>query len=158
MRNTKKLLTLKILIIAALILVIATPVFSASQTVRVWVEYKGGQGAMVRNALKGAGAQLHYQFDNLNSFVITLPKDNLDSLARNPHVASIEVDAERSLIEPKRMTIQDLPDPNNLGQTIPYGIDTVQARDVWDSDRDGVIDAGAPAGEGRMTCIIDTGY
>ena len=158
MRKTKKFLTLKMLIIATLIFMIATPVFSANQTVRVWVEYKGGQGAMVRNALKGAGAQIHYQFDHLNSFVVTIPKGDLDSLARNPHVASIEVDAERSLIEPKRMTIQDLPDPNNLGQTIPFGIDAVQARDVWDSNRDGVIDAGAPTGEGRVVCIIDTGY
>jgi hypothetical protein len=40
MRKTKKFLTLKMLIIAALILVIATPAFSANQTVRVWVEFE----------------------------------------------------------------------------------------------------------------------
>ena len=56
------------------------------------------------------------------------------------------------------MTIQDLPDPSNPGQIIPFGIDAVQARDVWDIDRDGNIDPDAPTGAGQMVCIIDTGY
>jgi serine protease len=33
----------------------------------------------------------------------------------------------------------------------------VQARDVWDSDRDGTVDAGAPTGAGRTVCVIDSG-
>ena len=34
----------------------------------------------------------------------------------------------------------------------------VQARDIWDTNRDGVVDGGAPTGAGRTVCIIDTGY
>lgn len=154
----KKFLTAKIAILAILILAIATPVFGAADTVRVWVEYKPGQSAQVRNTLNGVGAQFHFQFDRLNAFVVTVPGKALDSLARNPRVAGIEVDVERSLIEPKRMTVDDLPDPNHEGQTIPFGIDAVQARDVWDSDWDGIIDDGAPTGAGQTVCIIDTGF
>ena len=33
----------------------------------------------------------------------------------------------------------------------------VQARDVWDANRDGVVDAGAPSGAGITVCIIDSG-
>ncbi len=44
------------------------------------------------------------------------------------------------------------------GQIVPYGIDLVQARDVWDANRDGVVDAGAPTGANRTLCIIDSGY
>jgi subtilisin family serine protease len=36
-------------------------------------------------------------------------------------------------------------------------VDSVQARDVWDADRDGTIDYGAPTGAGRTVCIVDTG-
>ncbi|MCJ7700101.1 MAG: S8 family serine peptidase [Anaerolineales bacterium] len=158
MSKTKKFLYLKMILIAALILVIATPAFGSTNTARVWVTYKNGQGATVRNALNGMGAQFHYEFDHLNSYVVSVPEKALDSLTRNPHIAGIEVDVERSLIEPKQMALQDLPDLNNPGQTIPYGVDAVQARDVWDSDRDGAIDAGAPTGAGQVVCIIDTGF
>jgi subtilisin family serine protease len=40
---------------------------------------------------------------------------------------------------------------------VPYGIDMVQARDVWDSDRNGEVDLGAPTGKGIKVCIIDSG-
>ena len=40
---------------------------------------------------------------------------------------------------------------------MPYGIDMVQARDVWDANRDGAIDAGAPTGEGILVCVVDSG-
>jgi serine protease len=44
-----------------------------------------------------------------------------------------------------------------MGETVPYGIDAVQARDVWDANRDGQIDSGAPTGNGRLICVIDSG-
>lgn len=58
--------------------------------------------------------------------------------------------------EVEQKFLADTTDPN--GQTIPFGIDMVQARDIWDVDRDGVVDEGVPTGSGRTVCIIDTGY
>jgi subtilisin family serine protease len=46
----------------------------------------------------------------------------------------------------------------DAGQTVPYGIDMVQARDVWDANRDNVVDTGAPTGAGIKICIIDSGF
>jgi subtilisin family serine protease len=43
-------------------------------------------------------------------------------------------------------------------QVVPYGVDMVQARDIWDANRDGKIDKKAPTGAGRTVCIIDTGF
>ncbi|MDP0953309.1 S8 family serine peptidase, partial [Klebsiella pneumoniae] len=40
----------------------------------------------------------------------------------------------------------------------PWNIDQYQARDIWDRNRDNVIDAGAPDGSGMRFCIIDTGF
>lgn len=108
---------------------------------RVWVEFKPGQKSSVEKALRGAGAQFHYTFADLNAFVVSLPAAAIQGISRNPNVVSIEEDALR------------YPD----GQTVPYGIDMVQARDVWDANRDNVVDAGAPTGAGRLVCIIDSG-
>ena len=41
---------------------------------------------------------------------------------------------------------------------MPYGIDMVGARDVWDANRDGIVDLGAPTGANRKICIIDSGF
>jgi serine protease len=108
---------------------------------RVMVEFAPGRGAMVRSALNRAGGTVHHQFDHLNVIAVTLPTAALEGISRNPNVVSIAEDVPRY----------------PMGQTIPWGIDRVQARDVWDADRDGVIDAGAPSGAGVTVCIIDSG-
>jgi len=129
-----------------------------SDSVRVWVEYQIGHKGTVRAALQGAGAEFHYEFDDLDSFVVTLSGKSLKGISRNPYVVDVEEDAPRYLDKSKPMIINDIPDPNHADQTIPYGVDAVQARQIWDSDGDGEIDAGAPSGEGITVCIIDTGF
>jgi len=111
--------------------------------VRVLVEFQPGKKVAVSNALSAAGAQFHYTFDDLNTFAVSVPAAALDGLSHNPNIVSIEEDAPRFLY--------------GEGQTVPYGIDAVQARDVWDADRNGVIDDGAPTGAGRLVCVIDSG-
>jgi serine protease len=135
-----------ILILCALLVVVlagTTPGYTSTEEgmARVWVEFRPGTKANVERALKGAGAQFHYTFDELNAFAVSLPEKALGGIRRNPNVVMIEEDAKRY--------------PH--GQTVPYGIDMVQARDVWDANRDGVIDTGAPTGAGRLVCIIDSG-
>ncbi len=154
--------TLSVLIlISILALAIVSPALgSADDSVRVWIEYSQGRRAQVRQALAGAGAQFHYEFDSLQAFVVTLPANAMQRLSRNPNVLSVEVDAERTLVTPQRSSapqsaLGDTVDAN--GQTIPYGIDMVQARDIWDANRDGKVDKRAPTGAGRTVCIIDTG-
>ncbi|UJB21843.1 S8 family serine peptidase [Lysobacter gummosus] len=63
------------------------------------------------------------------------------ALRANPDVESVEIDQPRYL----------------QAQSVPYGIDQVQARDAWDANRDGVIDTGAATGAGIKVCIIDSG-
>ena len=60
-------------------------------------------------------------------------------------------------------TIED--DSSNRGlslvapyEQVPYGVDMVEARDIWDADRDGIVDSDAPTGANRKICIIDTGF
>lgn len=108
---------------------------------RVWVKAKKGQRANVETLLRGNGARIHHRFDNIDAFAVTLPPRLAERLRSNPNIERIEVDAPRY----------------PLGQGVPYGIDLVQARDVWDANRDGVVDAGAATGAGIKVCVIDSG-
>ncbi len=131
-----------ILFIFIFMMSVVQPAYSSNEgKVRVWVEFRPGLANNVENSLKGIGAEFHYRFENLNSFVVTVPESALQGLRHNPNVISIEEDALRFA----------------YGDRVPYGIDMVQARDVWDSDRDGTIDLGVATGAGRTVCIIDSG-
>jgi len=156
------LLGRSIILMIALIFVVGSisPASSAPEA-RIWVEYQVGQHANVRASLQQAGAKFHYQFENLNSFVVSLPENALNGIQRNPNVISIEMDPERELVrnmpaDMEKVVATDAIIPGE--QVVPYGIDMVQARDVWDKNKDGRIDKKAPTGEGRKVCIIDTGY
>lgn len=127
--------------------------------VRVLVEFQPGAKGNVQAALQGAGAQFHYTFDKFNTFAVSVPEAALNGLRNNPNIVSIEEDAIRYPIDIRPSSAAaptaDTVDAN--GQTVPYGVDMVQARDVWDADRDGAVDAGAPVGDSLTVCIIDSG-
>jgi len=128
--------------------------------VRVMVTFAPGAQTQVANALKGAGAEFHYTFADLNTFTVSLPAAALEGIRRNPNVVLVEEDVERYPIginasQAAGLALSTL---NASGQTVPYGIDMVQARDVWDANRDGVIDSGASTGSNRKICIIDSGF
>lgn len=140
---SKKIFTvISLLLVFVFITSVTQPAYSSNEgKMRVWVEFSPGSSARVEKSLNGLGAEFHYSFEDLNSFVVTVPEQAIAGLRNNPNVVSIEEDAIRY----------------PAGQTVPYGIDMVQARDVWDANRDGTIDAGAPTGDGIKVCIIDSG-
>src|SRR5215510_12561262 len=113
----------------------------AADNSRVYIVFKGGQKAIAKGLVQQAAGQIHYEFDELRAIATTLPAAALDGLSHNPNIELIEEDPPRFM----------------LGQAIPYGIDMVQARDVWDSDKNGLIDAGAPTGAGLKIGVIDSG-
>ncbi len=135
--------------IILLILLVAVPLAAtanqAPDPVRVYVEYAPGQRDAVRGALAQAGAQMHHEFTELNSYAVTLPEAALPGLQRNPNVVSVEADPPRSLagvsLSAQLETLTE--------QVVPYGVTAVQAPDVWAQGYDGA---------NRKVCIIDTGY
>lgn len=148
-------------LVIILLLAAAVPAFGAAQKERVFVGFNPGGKAAVQQALSAAGAEFHYTFDNLNSFVVSVPSQALNSLANNPNITDIEKDPQRFPISitPAKGTLAPAADTTDAnGQTVPWGIDAVQARDVWDVNRDGSFDSGASTGSGATVCIIDTGY
>jgi len=109
---------------------------------RVYIAFRTGGKSPVIAAVRSAAGTIHHEFDALSAIAATLPSAAVAALRNNPNVAYIEADPIRQ----------------PFAQTVPYGIDQVQARDIWDANRDGVIDGGAPTGSNRTVCIIDSGF
>lgn len=162
MKRSAILLSLAVLIALLLSTVQASPALSAAKNdkLRVMVQYVHGQKGAAESALKGVGAQFHYSFDNLDAFAVSLPAAAIYGISHNPNFVLVEEDQPRYLIgtipsTTAAVSAVDVIDPD--GQVVPYGIDMVQARDVWDANRDGVVDTGAPTGSNRTICVIDSG-
>ncbi|MBN1920533.1 MAG: S8 family peptidase [Anaerolineae bacterium] len=132
---------LAVCILAAFVAaVLPTPV-AAQEENRVIIQYRSSERSGVLQQLQAAGAVVHYEFPELNAVAVTLPAQALNDMRANPDVLAIEPD------EPRHMT----------GQVVPYGVDAIDARSVWDANYDGVVDAGAPTGEDVTICLIDSG-
>ena len=136
-------LGLTAVLLLGLVAVAGISVSEAGEVERVLVEFRAGHGNAVRQALQAAGGKIHYEFGDLNTIAVSLPSQAVAGIARNPNVVLVEEDAPR----------YPMGDPT----TAPWGVERVQALDVWDADRDGTIDAGAPTGAGIKVCIIDSG-
>jgi len=160
----KKWSVVSLFVIAIMLFgLMAAPANAAQQgggKVRVYVQFAPGGKSDVERSLNGAGAEFHYTFDDLNTFVVTVPEQALNGLQNNPNVVMVEEDVLRF---PIGITASSAANQAAAiaaagSQTVPYGIDMVQARDVWDTNRDGNVDSGAPTGTGRKICIIDSGF
>ena len=151
----RRALTIGIVLIFTLAL-FASGAYAATAT-RVFVQYRPGNRAAADAELFKAGAKIHYHFADLNSFVVSIPNLALRGLRRSPHIAAIEEDPLRTPVRTMRTTIS-APQDISSQQTVPYGVDMVQARQIWDANLDGKVDRKAPTGAGRTVCIIDTGF
>ena len=145
---------------------------------RVFVHYKPGHKTEVAETLgininpvgilstvdDAVSSEVYYDFKKLESFVVSIPTSELEYLRNDPNILSIEEDHPRFLIP----IIEEENDPSSSdsnrslrglqAQSVPYGVDMVEARDVWDANRDGIVDSDAPTGANRKICIIDTGF
>jgi subtilisin family serine protease/subtilisin-like proprotein convertase family protein len=106
------------------------------------VNEKAAFKSTLKQAVQSIGARVDYEFDEDNLIAISLPQNSKASLGDLPHVKFFEPVPEHKL----------------MAQVTPWNIDQFQARDVWDKNRDGLVDPGAPTGNGVKFCIIDTGF
>jgi serine protease len=120
-----------ILVLLGLVMLVPAAPSVAGRAERMLVEFAPGRAAAVRSMLEGAGGSIHYQFDGLNLFAVTLPAAAVDGLARNPNVVAMAPDVPRY----------------PMGQEVPWGINAVQAPQVWPT----------ATGTGVTVCIIDSG-
>ena len=118
-----------------------TPSSPTVTKAKLLVSFKTGKKAAVKRAIAAAGGTISYENDDVETLAVALPESAIDALADRADVAYVEEDAERHI----------------MADAFPWGIEAVQARQIWDADRDGNLDPGAPKGNGKTVCIIDTG-
>ena len=131
MRHIGRIALLVVLILALAAVARPGPSLAGGE-VRVLVQFVPGHGAAVHAALQGAGGNIHYQFDDLDTFAVTLPEAALAGIQRNPNLVLVEEDAPRYL----------------MSQDVPWGVDAVQAPQAWTQ---------GATGSGVKVCIIDSG-
>lgn len=124
------------LLTALTALTLATPV----RAERYLVHYEPDSKSRVIDELRDR-AVIHHEFDDIRVVAATMPALLAGTVASVAGVVQVTEDAVI----------------HRMLQETPYGIDLVRARDVWDADRDGVIDPGAPTGAGIRLCIVDSG-
>jgi serine protease len=124
-------------VLTALVVVVAGTAFA--QDARYIVKFRAGRAAAGQAALRAAGSQVALVLGPQEAVAVYIPAAALNGLSRNPNVEYIEEDAIR---EPFAFA-----DRTAGGETVPYGIQMVQA--------DLVSSSNAAA---RKVCIIDSGY
>ncbi len=134
MRTPRFFHVLSVLIVVLLALASVTPAAATTPDgkIRVWVVFQSSGKGNVDQALRNAGADFHYTFDDLNTFVVSVPEAALEGIRHNPHVVLVEEDALRY----------------PMAQTTPYGVDMVQAPLAWES---------GTTGSNVTMCVIDSG-
>jgi hypothetical protein len=125
---------------------------------RVIIQFKTGQKVALAKSLgfgsvsalnttsSAAGNEVHYQFDKLNAFAVSVPTTALEDLRNDPIILSIEDDPRRYLTGMAKSNtglLRSRRGQATNSQSVPYGVDMVEARDVWDVNRDGIVDLGA---------------
>jgi len=102
---------------------------------RVWIQYKEGQHDSCLHSLlsfstlsSSPPVQLHYDFEDMRSFVITATDQEIEIMQANPMIEAIAEDAPRfAMYLPESVQRRYLQGT----QEIPYGIRMVQADQAW---------------------------
>ncbi|HSP80344.1 MAG TPA: S8 family serine peptidase [Myxococcaceae bacterium] len=112
------------------------------------------------NSVQRAGGEVQAVFHTVPAVAARLTPSELARLAEDPDVEEIEPDVEvRALGVPHLVNRSVLAAPRLNGSPDEYTrpLRMVQAQEVWDANEDGVLDPGAPTGEGIKVCVIDSG-
>ncbi|HEX3581543.1 MAG TPA: hypothetical protein VH087_07250, partial [Thermoanaerobaculia bacterium] len=103
---------------------------------------------MTRGPLHEGGGRIHRSFTNVGAFATELSDDEAGALRRDRNVRFVEPVVERHI----ETVSAPIPATTSAAiytdhQIIPWGVDAIHARDVWQYTR----------GEGVNVAVIDTG-
>lgn len=99
--------------------------------------------------MKGLMADTHYEFDDVNTVVVSIPANALRGLQNNPNIVEIYPDSSVEIIEDDEVDTGDSlfnRRGRRLTQSTPYGVKMLDVE--WLKKK----------GEGIEVCVLDTGY
>ncbi|ADO68363.1 S8 family serine peptidase [Stigmatella aurantiaca] len=106
------------------------------------------------------GGQVRSVYQQVPALAAHLTPGEHAALAGTPGVVGIEPDLPRYALGwpslPPQALLHAASRRGSVDEYTP-GLNQVQAPAVWDADGDGVLDDGAPTGEGIKVCILDSG-
>ncbi|RQG88972.1 peptidase S8 and S53 subtilisin kexin sedolisin [Natrarchaeobius halalkaliphilus] len=106
------------------------------------VGYKNGDGA---KTAKDVATTVYYDIDPLDALTIESDLDGLQTLEENDDIEYVEVDRQLEVeLPPQEVEVQQ----ETNGQTVPWGIERIGARDVHEM---GIT------GDDVDVCVLDTG-
>jgi len=129
-----------------LVLILALTAFSSltaavvaqPQKVPVIIGFKGKPDISL---VKAYGGDIKYKYRVIPAVACSLPEKAIDALRNNSRIAYVELDGKVKAI----------------GEVLPWGVDRIDADEVWDSDSNLMVDEGANVGLGVKVAVIDTG-
>jgi len=135
---------MKLLSVAVALALGALPALALADNGRYIVKFTEGHGQAGAAALHAAGANVVLELAPQNAVAARIPDHALPGLQHNPNIEYIEEDAIR---EPMALWSDRTRTSPNANETVPYGIQMVQA-DLVTSTNEGA----------KKICIIDSGY
>lgn len=120
---------------------------SLAQSSPYYVQYKPGhktdlQAVIQQASTRSQAIEITHELDRYNTLVVMVPDTEVSTLRTNTNVTLFEAVPEHKL----------------MAQVTPWNVDQFQAREIWDKDRDGLVDVGSADGSGFKTCVIDSGF
>lgn len=120
---------------------------------RVIVGFRDTPGAEHRQLIESMGGRITYQYSIINAIAAEVPGKAIASLVGHRSVEYVEPDHVRYLTS----HIIPLQAWSGSPEILPWGVEKVNANDVWDTNGDLAVDTGAVAGQGIRVAVLDGG-
>lgn len=113
-----------------------------------YVKYKSGKIGLLKKSVQTLGAEVTNHIEDSRVIVAELTEKQAKAL-----MADSQQSRRQDIIE----YIEPVPREKLLGDNIPFNVKQLQTLDIWDTNRDGVVDISAKTGQSVKVCIIDSG-
>lgn len=137
-----RIIVVALILSAVLLGVLPTRIIQAKmvsdEKISVLIGFKGDLDSKL---IEQTGGVVIREFPRIRGVAAKIPKSSIQALRRNPSIEFLELD---------RLVYA-------LGETLPWGVERVNATAVWDTDEDLEVDPGAVAGSGIKIAVVDTG-
>jgi minor extracellular protease Epr len=131
-----------VVLLASGTLAATTPSSASVDRVRVFIQLPDFPRAEDVVAIRSLGGELRHEFPDLRIISVEVPAAVVAMLERNPRFTSIEPVPLMALVE----------------DTLPWGIDRINAEHVWGGGEKAVnVQSGRISGAGVKVAVIDTG-
>ncbi len=120
---------------------------------KVIVGFKDTPGLEQRQLIESLGGHVTRMYRIIPALAAEISAGAAQQLLSNPSVTYVETDYSR------QMESHIVPGQIYTGtpEILPWGVDRVKAPQVWDTDSNLMVDAGANAGQGVKVAVLDSG-